>query len=107
MPWIYPSAVTKAILFLGRQNEVGIPLTIQDHAAKAVLADYIAESDDSDDFWDAAELDNDNWRKAYMARKPRTEYPTMEGPAVTRLIDALAEMYVVDLTADQSNQGKR
>ena len=77
MSWLYPSEIAKAVIFLGKQGEVGIPPTIQDHAEKAGLASYFTKTENPDGFWAAAELDDVNWRKVYMARKLKADSWTM------------------------------
>ncbi|KAK3293553.1 uncharacterized protein B0H64DRAFT_465950 [Chaetomium fimeti] len=100
MPWLYPSEIARAVIFLGRQNEVGIPPTIQDHVEKAGLASYFIETESPDGFWAATELDDVNWRKVYMTRKPKADYPAADKTTISKVTSALKAVYV-DLTDGQ------
>jgi hypothetical protein len=70
MPWLYSVNLVKAIVFLGKNNDLGIPPTIMDHVRKAGLAAYFDEDEDHDEFWSAAEIDNPDCRRVYMMAKP-------------------------------------
>jgi hypothetical protein len=100
MPWVFPSEIARAIIFLGRQSEVDIPPTIQDHARKAGLASYLDETERPGEFWAAAELDDANWRKVYMGKRPKADYLTADKATITKIISALETLYV-DLTDEQ------